>query len=505
MSRFSAVATLALGGAFLLPGPVRAQFRGGPDWMTAGGDAQRSSWIRSDPKISVERMEKPGFALVWKIRLAHEPGPATTLSRYIGYRGFRSLALMGSASGDLTAIDTDLGRLEWKKSLPAGTADSPSANCPGGMTAEVTRATTAALPGAPAGRGGGMFPGRSGPAKSAVGEPGEGAVIIREIAAREATLASAGRGPNGGRGGANAGRGGFPPGFRRMPSYLDVLSSDGMLHRMYVSNGDEPEPPIPFLDRSANVHGLIVIDNMAYAATSGGCGGVPNAIWALDLTSKQTAHWTADGDIAGDEGPSFGPDGTLYAATTTGALVALEPKTLQVKATYHSGGQPFITSPVVFEDGTKTMIAAATADNRLHLVDAHSLSGAAYEASVSGALASWQDAAGARWFASPAKDSIKAWKLADQGGTPVLQPGWTSRSMAAPLAPVVINGVLFAVSNSPAPMLYAFDAGTGKDLWNSGNIITKPVGNSRLTGSDSQLYLGTTDGTIYSFGFPIEH
>ena len=497
MTRVSAVVAVSLGGAFLYPGPAFAQFRGGPDWMTAGGDAQRSSWIHTDPKISVERLEKPGFALVWKINLAHDPGPAATLSRYIGYRGFRSLAFMGSTSGDLTAIDTDLGRIEWKKTLPTGADPASSTACPGGMTAEVTRATTAAFPSAPAGRGGG-FNGRSGPAKSAVGEPGEGSVIIAEIAAREAMIASAGRGGNGG-------RGGFPPGFRRMPSYLDVLSSDGMLHRMYVSNGDEPEPPIPFLDRDANAHGLIVIGEMAYAATSHGCGGLPNGIWALDLTSKQTAHWTADGDIAGTEGPAFGPDGTVYAATTTGALVALEPKTLQVKATYHSGGQPFITSPVVFARGTKTMIAAATADNRLHLVDAQSLTGAAYDAGASGALATWQDAAGTRWIAAPAKDSIKAWKLAGQDGAPVVQPGWTSRSLVAPMAPVVINGVLFAVANAKAPVLHAFDAGTGKDLWDSGNTIAKPVGNSRLTGSDTQLYLGTTDGTIYSFGFPIEH
>ena len=496
MRQLTAIAALPFGCMLLAPGALRAQFRSGPDWMTAGGDAQRSSWIRTDPKISVERLRKPGFTLVWKIALTHEPGPAATLSRYIGYRGFRSLAFLGSASGDLTAIDTDLGRVEWKKNLPIGTPDgSASAACPGGMTAEVTRAATAAFPAAPAGRGGG-YGGRSGPAKSAVGEPGEGAVIIAEIAAREAMLR-----PNGGRGPGP----GFPPGLRRMPSFLDVLSNDGMLHRMYVSNGEEPSPPIPFLDRNANVRGLIVIDNVAYAATSHGCGGVPNGIWALDLTSRQTAHWTADGDIAGDEGPAFGPDGTLYAATTKGDLVALEPKTLQVKATYHSGGQPFITSPMVFEHRMKTMVAAATADNHLHLVDAQSLTGVGYNAGVSGALASWQDAAGARWIAAPAKDSIMAWKVSDQDGSPALQPGWTSRALASPLAPVVINGVLFAVSNSSAPVLYAFDGGTGKDLWNSGNTIMKPVGNSRLTGSDSQLYLGTTDGTIYSFGFPIEH
>jgi outer membrane protein assembly factor BamB len=478
------------------PGAVRAQFRGGPDWMTAGGDAQRSSWIRTDPKISVERLRTPGFDLVWKIKLDHEPGAAATLSRYIGYRGFRSLAFTGSRSGDLTAIDTDLGRIEWKKSLPAGTGSgAASAGCPEGMVPEVTRATTAAFPGTQPARGGGLF-GRSGPAKSAVGEAGEGAVILQEIAARQAMLANAGRG------GPGRGPG---MGFQRMPSFLDVLSSDGMLHRLYVSNGEEPSPPIPFLDRNANAHGLIVIDNVAYAATSQGCGGVPNGIWALDLGSKQTAHWTARGDIAGAEGPAFGPDGTVYAATTSGDLVALAPKTLEVKGTYHSGDQPFVTSPVVFEHRMKTLVAAATGDSRLHVVDAQSLAGTGYPAAVSGTMASWQDGLGRRWIAAPSKEAIAAWKVVSQDDGFVLQPGWTSRELSSPLAPLVINGVLFAVSNSTAPVVYALDASTGKELWNSGRKISGQVRNGRLTGSETQIYLGTSDGTIYSFGFPIEH
>jgi outer membrane protein assembly factor BamB len=87
----------------------------------------------------------------------------------------------------------------------------------------------------------------------------------------------------------------------------------------------------------------------------------------------------------------------------------------------------------------------------------------------------------------------------------VLQPGWTSREMASPLQPMVINGVVFAVSNSASPVLYALDGATGRELWNSGKIMRAPVRSSKLTGSDSQIYLGTSDGTVYAFGFPIEH
>ena len=43
--------------------------RGTTEWLTAGGDAQRTYWIRTDPKISVASMSKPGFDLQWTRKL----------------------------------------------------------------------------------------------------------------------------------------------------------------------------------------------------------------------------------------------------------------------------------------------------------------------------------------------------------------------------------------------------------------------------------------------------
>jgi len=503
MRRLTASAALPFACALVWAAEARAQGgRGSADWVTAGGDAQRSSWVRTDPKISASSLDKPGFQVAWKVKLTSDPSTAATLDRYIGYRGFRSFALVGSRSGDITAFDTDLGRIEWKKSLSVrATSRDASAACPGGMTANVARATGAGFLPTP-GRGGGG--GRANAAKSAVGAPDEGAVTIAEIAARAAAAPPP------------AGRGAAPPAvaynpFAARASFLNAISSDGMFHSMYISNGEEPAPPVAFLPANANAHGLIVLDNVAYAVTSGSCGGAPNGVWALDIASKEVAHWTPDaGDVAGSAGAAFGPDGTAYAATTRGELVALEPKTLQVKATYHSGGPAFVSSPVVFEYTTNTMVAAATADGRLHLVAVNSLppaslTGAAFPAVVSGALASWQDSAGTRWLAAPSKNSISAWKVTDQSGAPVLQPGWISREIASPLAPIIVNGVVFAVSGSSPAVLYALDGATGKELWNSGRMVSAAVRNGGLSSIGSQLYLGASDGTFYAFGFPIEH
>jgi outer membrane protein assembly factor BamB len=290
-----------------------------------------------------------------------------------------------------------------------------------------------------------------------------------------------------------------------MPDFLSAVSSDGMYHAAYVSNGDEPNAAVPFLPANANARQLTVVDNVVYAATSQGCGGAPNGVWALDIATKDVKHWTPPaGDIAGG-GFAFGPDAKIYAATTGGDLVALDPKKLEAQGVYRAGNEAFSGSPVVFEYKTKAMIAAPTKGGQIHLVDAAALTGKAFPGAVAGALASWQDPGGTRWIVAPSKDSIAAWKVDAQGDAAALATGWASAEMASPLAPIVVNGVVFAVSNSPSAVLHALDGATGKELWNSGKTMTAAVRIGGLSGSGSQIYLGTSDGTIYAFGFPIEH
>ncbi len=483
--------------AFLLSGAARAQFgRGGAEWVTSGSDSQRSHSIPTDPKISPENMQKPGFEFLWKRKLPNEPvqlnslTPAILMDRYIGYRGFRSFAFVAGSSNTIWAIDSDLNRVEWEMKLPVKPS-AGTANCPGGLTSPIARATIAEYP-VPNTFGG--LGGRGGPARSDVGGSGEGAVTIAA-----ALKASSNPGPP------------RPPG-RRAPAVIYALSSDGMLHAMYISNGVEPEPPIPFLPADANAEGLVVIDGIAYASTHN-CNGARAGVWALDLSTKQVASWKpSSGDIAGTAGPAFGPDGVIYVSTTTGDLVALDPKTLAAKATY-SSGQEFTTSPVVFPYRQKNLAAAATKDGAIHIVDTASMSGAFLKSAPSsmnrsGALATWQSVGGTRWLVSPGESSVKAWRIVDRNGAPAIELGWTSREMTSPLPPMIINGVVFALAGgdkSTPAVLYALDGATGKVLWDSGKTITSFVHSGGLSGGASQIYLGTYDGTFYAFGYPIEH
>ena len=132
--------------AFLAMSVVHAQ-RGGSDWMTAGNDAQRSYWLRGDGKISEQTMRKPGFEMVWKMKLKnttrHQQSltPPALLDFYISYRGFRTLGFFGGSGDTTIGVDTDLARLEWQNGAGTSMAKSGTATCPGGMTSTITRPT----------------------------------------------------------------------------------------------------------------------------------------------------------------------------------------------------------------------------------------------------------------------------------------------------------------------------------------------------------------------------
>ena len=269
-------------------------------------------------------------------------------------------------------------------------------------------------------------------------------------------------------------------------------------------------------------------------------------------------QWEAKGaNVAGTAGPTFGTDGNLFVATDGGAaassndanaVIALDPRTLQPKDWFSPGQTGFTASPVAFQYKGKHLIVAANADGRLYVLDAASLGGADHRTPLSastpsefaaGGLATAEASDGARFVyaASPPRADttfpvtngavtngmIAAYKMVDQGGTPTLQPAWSSRDLVSPTSPAIVNGVLFAVSSgefrsadaqlsaaqraqrSKPAVLYALDASTGKELWSSGTTIGSFVHGVGPSAGDGQVYVVTFDGTVYAFGIPLEH
>ncbi len=547
MRRLAAI--LAIGAAFAIPAMGQTP---GLDWLTDSSDAQRSAWIRSDQKISREGMGRKesdgGFQFLWKMKLRNAPRqlnsltPPATLDRLIGYRGFRMLGFVGGSSDSIYTIDTDLGRMEWEVKLKAAPpVGAGTVSCPGGMTTSIVRPMLSNIPPPPNpnfGRG------RRTPGKSDVGQPGQGAVTLALV------RPSPPPGPNPMLVQRTRPNPASPPGGQlgAGPFLINALSGDGMFHSLHLSNGASYEQPVRLVPAGANAVGLAVVNYTAYAATVGGCGGAENGLHALDLASKQLTTWKAD--IAGSVGPAFDGEGTVYATTGSSgenpnSLVALDPKTLKVKASYSAGDQPFTSSPVIFEHKGRTLIAAAAKDGRIHLVEGGKLtsavatSGAWSKDFAPGALSSWQDADGTRWILAPVDGALPpgfqsaatrqsggavvAWKVVEQNGTLALQPGWASRELVSPLTPTIINGVVFAVSSgehragsksvsaairvarSSKAVVYALDGQTGKEIWNSGTTVTSFARGGAISGGMGQIYLTTHDGTIYAFGFPMEH
>lgn len=482
--------------------------RGTGDWMTAGFDSQRSSWVRQDAKINPENMVKPGFGDVWKYKLKGTSTPPVLLDFYISYRGFRTLGFVGGKNNTVTGIDTDLARTEWQKDYPAPAKGS--AGCPDGMTSAVTRPTSYIYPPMPQGRG---F-GRGNPARSAVGAPNEGAPILKTLAAAPPPPPPP-PAPKPNSAAANAAALANP--FAARIQWVNALTSDGLLHSLYVSNGEEPKPGIKFLAPGANAAGLIVINGIAYVTTSGGCGGVTNGVHSLELTTGTHKEWKSKGNgIAGTAGAAFGPDGTLYAAAGAGELVALDATTLQEKAKFVASGVEYTSSPVVFPYGTKNFVAVAGNDGKIRVLDTAALSGAPVAESTAipnptvqvGSLTSWQDLAGTRWILASTGNTLRAWKLVEKNGGLSLDRAWAKGDLVNALPPAIVGGVAFVISGGDAKtpaVLYGIDALSGKEYWSSGKAIAGQVTTGGLSAGGSRVYVSTTDGTQYTFGFPIEH
>ena len=505
--------------------------RGGSQWPTALGDAQRTSWVRTDDKISVDALSKPGFEEQWKVKLDNQPRGVFGLAQGVSAAGvtlFVPMSLVTGSSNNVYALDNDTGYVVWQRHFDAA-MPAPTATCPGGITSGATRivrldaSATAAAPGLNFGRGAAGY-------RSLLGEPGEGVPLEGRAAGpgRGGADAGAARGAPGsgrgtapgapappapppGRAGGQADRiPGAPPveqggafGMLFRPSGVGyVISSDGILHVVGLPSGKDIQRPAPFLPANARWSSPIGVGTTLYSATIGNCGGAPSGVWAIDLDSesKPVASWkTNGGSIVG--AVAFTSDNLLIAAIGPGqtsgdgkanAIVALDAKTLQLKDWFTQPNAEFVTGPTIIRRNGKDMVAAATKDGRVLLLDASSLGGSSHStplfaskpvsasgSTISGdALAAWQQpvssapgvspaGAGTSWILVPvtgkiaadvpasngaiATGAVVALKLADAGGSISIDPAWTSHDVSSPATPMIINGAVFVLGTGMAP------------------------------------------------------
>ena len=211
---------------------------------------------------------------------------------------------------------------------------------------------------------------------------------------------------------------------------------------------------------------------------------------------------------------AFAPDGTLFAAVgagqTTGdgkanAIVALDPKTLQVKDWFTQPAAEFVTGPTILRHAARTSsprpprtaasccstpTSLGGTDHATPLYASKTWLGPGATVSAD-ALATWHQSTDVTtWILLPvagrlasgapstngaiSAGAVIALKLIDAGGALSMEPGWVSHNLAAAATPITVNGVVFTLATgvpatsagrgTPA-VLHAYDGATGKRLW----------------------------------------
>ncbi len=284
------------------------------------------------------------------------------------------------------------------------------------------------------------------------------------------------------------------------PRPLYVLSSDGELHTLRTPNGLDYGPPVKFLPTNARASNLNFGGKSAYTTTSGNCGGAPDGVWALDVT---VAGAKPRFSPLANVGVSIGFDGAIHATSSEGTALSLAPADLERRDLFRPPSNEKITSvPIPFQWNGRDLLTAITQTGNLLLFAPGSMASSAPLGPANG-LATWQDSDRTRWIYVSLPRGIGAFKVIERDGKPSLEAAWTSQELASPLAPVVVNGMVFLLSRDPA-ILYALDAATGKELYSSGNTVTSPVNSSGLALANGHVCFGTADNTLYCFGIPTD-
>ncbi len=434
------------------------------DWPSQSGGPQRDAWARYEKAFTKENVS--GLDLLYKYQSDNKSKGLYSLTSpiidglLITYRGFKEMLVFGGSSDNVYSVDADLNKLIWKTHFEyhGEQRESRKANatCPGGLTASLAMRGSSSA---------GVSFGRRPPPPAANG-PAPPALI--------------------GEGGMYRGTGAF-----------FAVASDGYLHALNPSTGADLVPAVKFLPPNSRSSALNIDGNTVYAATSGNCGGHPNALYAVDLGSsdKKVSSLPTNTNVAGFAGTALGSDGTVYVEMpheqgATGethhrAILALEPLTLAVKDSFTAEDEPNAhrkveeagITPLVFSWKGKDLIVAAGSKGRLYLLDSASLGGPDHRqplfvtapiadaGAFQGGFSSWIDAdTGTRWLyasfwgplAASAKfpatngdaahGSVVAFKVGTDNGQPTLVPAWISADVPSPAATVTAGALVFALS-----------------------------------------------------------
>src|ERR1700719_3196426 len=105
MRKLLSLVVIPLGTACICLSLAHAQVGRVADWLTHGGDPQRTGWQKYETSINKESVK--GFQLLWKLQLENERKAMYSIfeplivGRLITNRGFKELAIVAGSSDNI--------------------------------------------------------------------------------------------------------------------------------------------------------------------------------------------------------------------------------------------------------------------------------------------------------------------------------------------------------------------------------------------------------------------
>ena len=226
------------------------------DWLTDGGDIERTGWQKNESILSTTSVKN--MKLLWKTKLDNQPRqmhnllPALIASNVTTANGPKQLVLVTGVTDNLYALDAETGAIVWKHHFqsewnpPGDGGRGAGILCPGGITA------TPVI-------GQGDAPGK----------------------------------------------------------YIVYAAAwDGTLRRLDLATGNEIKPPAKFMPPNGKPYALNLRNNVIYVHTAQGCGGNPNMVYIYDLATDKVGSWgPAGGGMWGRTGGAIDSKGVMYTGT----------------------------------------------------------------------------------------------------------------------------------------------------------------------------------------------
>jgi putative pyrroloquinoline-quinone-binding quinoprotein len=282
-----------------------------------------------------------------------------------------------------------------------------------------------------------------------------------------------------------------------------AVSWDGRLRQVNLADGQDVAPPEKFMPPNGKPYALNLVDGVIYTASAQGCGGVQNAFYSFDLTTRKASVFLpAGGGLWGRRGAAVSPEGVAYLGTGDAtfnpatkslgnAIVGVKldaNKQLQLVDYYGPPNANWLfrrdldvnVTPISLDYRGRKFLVGSSKECRLWLLDRDALGGDDHRTSlhttpllcndaqafdgkgVWGAMAAWQDAGGTQWllvpfwgevsktFRAPVEHSrptgggVAAYRLEEKAGKWQLTPAWLSRDMDLAEEVVIAGGVAFA-------------------------------------------------------------